>query len=201
MQSGCLFKSINVVFLDSCSGTGSHFCVDVGILPGYLHVWRESSTFWLRKFPGCFGLGCSAVFNVKTLSRWFLATEQGSRLINNASSREHRFLQEWAFISKWSQCNLFYHQLHLSHLEQEREVTGRQGKVKCSTIPEVMLQTSIASIHSSKLIIWRNKEAANIDRIDWKQQQGWVLIGWICSANNLLQGHRSVYLPAIHHCS
>lgn len=69
----------------------------------------------------------------------------------------------------------------------ERE---RPGKVKCSTIPEVTLQTSIASIHSGK----RGKErAANIDRIDRKQQQVWVLIG--SSANNLLRGHQIVYLP------
>lgn len=80
-----------------------------------------------------------------------------------------------------------------------RDKGSQRSRERSSAPPSLRfsLQTLFTSIHSSKLIIRRNEKAANIDWIGWKQQQGRVLIGCICSTNNLLQGHRSVYLRFI----
>lgn len=74
---------------------------------------------------------------------------------------------------------------------RSRDGAGGGGRPRPGRFPP---QTLFTSIQRRKLIIWGDENAANIDRGGWKQQPS---IGWIRSANNLIQGQPSVCLRFI----
>lgn len=138
--------------------------MDVRICPTNLHMHEGNL---LQRFPRCLTVSCSAVFNVKTLSRCFLTNELSSPLINNACCREQRQIPSGMLFHLWRRCDLFYHRLHLSHLQQGRGVAEEQrssGRSSAAPSHRFSLQTLFTSIHSSKLI-WKNENTVNIDRI------------------------------------